>query len=371
MHQEAAKLQIPNNSWIYKLVAISLVAIGIQNIVSDYILLFPFTKTFSMLHMLQIQLSVLLAVACSIYWSWKEKRGQINSALIHSRLQEIIRFWLALMISGYGFAKIFGMQFSRSYYQGDTVVNDISGMQLTWVYFSQSYALGLIIGLCQVGGSILLLFRRTTLLGTLILLPVMINIVLLNHFMGIPKGAYYNSIVYTGGLLYLLLLRWSEIKVILFKDTSTLPRIKPAFIKSAARIVAIGLPCALCYTFLPEQPVSPLRGKWKVDEFIRNGDTIKDNSWLTDNNVWKNIYIENFDRLILSPNPYVYEFDRAQQATFKFDLAKQQLHVIIQTGWTVSDTMLIKMSNYDEKKMEWKTILRKDTLNLKLSKVSR
>lgn len=371
MQQEQIPSNIAKNSWIFKFIAILLATIGIQNIVHDYVLLLPFSKTFSIAHTLQIAVAVTLGLFGSIYWAWREKQSGFPSAVIHSTLHGIIRFWLSLMISGYGFAKIFGMQFSLSYAKNDTVVNDLSGMQLTWVYFSHSYSLGLIIGLLQVGGSLLLLFHRTTLLGVMISLPIMTNILLLNHFMGISQGAYYNSIVYTGGLLYLLTLRWNDIRLIIFRDAPYFAPIKSLFLKSAARMVAVAVPCALCYSFLETQPASPLRGKWKVEEFIRNGDTIRDNSWLTDNNVWKNIYFEHGDKVILSSNPYIYEFDRAQEATCKYDLIKQQLQVVIQTGWTVSDTMLVNLSRYNKKNMEWHTILRKDTLNLKLSKVSR
>lgn len=378
MHQDSIKHRFLNNEWILRVIALLLVAIAIQNILVSYIAgLLAWFKIISIRHWLfepawQVQSSILLAIAFAIYWNWKERRSQVRSLLIHARLQEIIRFWLALSISSYGFSKVFGLQFGITVHHSDYVARHLTGMNLTWYYFSQSYTLGLIIGLVQVGGSVLLLFRRTMLIGVLILLPVLANIVLLNHFIGIPKPAYYNSIIFTAGLLYLFLLRWEIIKTILVKSVSDSPPLKSVFIKSVGRLIAIGLPCAVVVGFwIAQPPVSPLRGKWQVDEFVRNGDTVRDNSWVTDNNVWKNIYIEDFGRLLLSPNPYIYEFDRVQDATFKFDPLKQQLHVIIQTGWTVSDTILVKMSNYDSHKMEWNTVLRKDTLNLKLSKVSR
>lgn len=72
-----------------------------------------------------------------------------------------------------------------------------------------------ILGLIQISGAVLLLFRRTTLLGALILLPVMTNIILINIFYEISAGAFVNSLIFTIGLVFLIALRWRPLFAVL------------------------------------------------------------------------------------------------------------------------------------------------------------
>lgn len=326
-------------------------------------------KIFSVLLITQVALGLLFSIAFSIYWHRKERKNKINSDLIHAWFHGLIRYWLAFSVSTYGFAKIMKTQFDHSYYTDDTVVRQLNGFELTWNYFSHSYVFAVIIALCQLIGSILLLFRRTTLLGALILLPVMINILLINFFFDITPGALLNSIVYTIGLLYLFLLRWADFKSVLFKTASRLPPVRLGILKYILRSLAITLAFIMIYILVNRDRPSVLAGKWKVDQYIRNGDTVPENLWITDPTVWKNIYIEDFGKLILSPNPYVYDVDRAQWANFKYDPSKQELQLFVERGWTEMDTIVIGVSNYNKNQMQWNTIFKKDTLFIKLSKV--
>jgi hypothetical protein len=59
-------------------------------------------------------------------------------------------------------------------------VGSLNGYQLTWFYCGYSRMYALILGMTQVGGSTLLLFRKPTLLGAVLMLPVMANILLIN-----------------------------------------------------------------------------------------------------------------------------------------------------------------------------------------------
>jgi hypothetical protein len=62
-----------------------------------------------------------------------------------------------------------------------------------------------ILGLTQVAGATLLLFRKTTLLATLIMLPVMANILLINIFILVNDyGPYFISVLISSSLLAIL-----------------------------------------------------------------------------------------------------------------------------------------------------------------------
>ena len=174
-------------------------------------------------------------------------------------------WWLAFEIATYGFAKILKTQFGVSYLRDDRPVGQLNGFELTWNYFAHSYALAVIIACLQIGGSILLLFRRTTLLEVFVLLPVMINIVLINLFYHIAVGAFMNSILFTLGLLYSLFLRWSALINVFWTPTTDLPVLRLGFLKNLFRFLAIGLAFGILFFTVRRNPVSTLAGKWTVD----------------------------------------------------------------------------------------------------------
>ena len=114
------------------------------------------------------------------------------------------RYFAALMIIQYGFAKINGAQFTVLQSVLDQPLRDVSGFWLTWYYFGYSEVYGNLIALVQIAGGMMLLLRRTTLLGACLLFGVMTNIVLVNIFFGIDLGALVLSLLITMCLFFIL-----------------------------------------------------------------------------------------------------------------------------------------------------------------------
>ena len=83
----------------------------------------------------------------------------------------ILRFVVAFLVFTYGFAKLNGSQFTILDSELDKPMGQVSGFWLTWYYFGYSKFYGNLIALAQVLGGVLLMFRRTTLLGCCLLLP--------------------------------------------------------------------------------------------------------------------------------------------------------------------------------------------------------
>lgn len=100
-----------------------------------------------------------------------------NPRVILATLYLALRYYAAFTLLGYGFAKLMGSQFTVLDSQLAKPMGEVSGFWLTWYYFGYSPVYSTIIAVTQVAGAVLLCFRRTTLLGALILLPVMVNIV--------------------------------------------------------------------------------------------------------------------------------------------------------------------------------------------------
>ncbi|TWF39600.1 hypothetical protein FHW36_10537 [Chitinophaga polysaccharea] len=300
-----------------------------------------------------------------IYWQRRENKQEIGSKKIRAWFITIIRYWLALEISGYGFGKIFHQQFAESYVRNDTIVSKLSGYSLTWNYFGHSYALSCAIAGLQIMGSVLLLFRRTTLLAVILLLPVMTNIVLIDIFYDIPAAATRNAIFFTTALLYLLLLHWQIIKPALFQPLEQTVA-GNGLAKQIFRVLTIGSSFAfIIYItyFVLEKP--KIAGKWEVTETIRNNETIDSHRWLTDSTDWKNIYIERYKRITCSPNPYVIEEKRAQNGEYFLQRGKDSIKIIL---FERKAPILIGVRYADDNHMEWRYKDGNDTVMLKLAR---
>ncbi|HLW53933.1 MAG TPA: hypothetical protein VKW06_13935 [Candidatus Angelobacter sp.] len=70
--------------------------------------------------------------------------------------------------------------------------------------YSYSHVYAVILGLIQVAGGELLLFRKTALLGAALMLPVMTNIVMINVFFRIAWGALGTSTFILASMLAVL-----------------------------------------------------------------------------------------------------------------------------------------------------------------------
>jgi hypothetical protein len=325
----------------------------------------------SLFFVIELGLSMPIALVFSLIWHFREKSGGFRSATVEAWTQGVIRYWLAFMISLYGYAKILKTQFAQQLTRNDTPVGHLSGFQLTWNYFGHSYTFAVILGLLQIGGSILLLFRRTTLLGAFILLPVLVNIVLINLFYQIDPGAFLNSIFFTLALCFILYLYRQELIALFLHKASNLPPIRLGWFKYLLRLLAVGGAFGLLYPLVLKIGHSTLEGKWNVDSLVRNRDTIDRNAWLSNSGDWRSVYLEERGNLVLCPNPYVYEAARSLGGAYKYDTGSHQLQLIFdKTTMGYDDTVSMTVTNYDGKHMNWNGIMGRDTLFFALTRAA-
>jgi hypothetical protein len=321
-------------------------------------------------------LNQLLAVVCLLFaiifpflWDRQEIKGNADSALRHAWFTGIIRYWLAVEIFNYGFAKILGSQFDPSYYRSESLWNSLSGPDITWNFFSYSYAMSVILAGIQIAGSAFLLFRRTTLLGIILLLPVMVNIVLIDIFYSLPGGALMNAILFTLGLSYLMLLQWSALKEFFMRTQPTLPSIHLGGTKNLLRLCLAAYALGFIYYVTTTKAPPQLTGKWRVDQLVRNNDTAKANDWLKDSLIWKNVYLEDYGRATFSPNPYVVETERAMVGNYTYTEPKQTIQFIMHSPVSTTEMMYAVVTMLAPGHMQWKMVCGKDTISLVLTKV--
>jgi hypothetical protein len=318
--------------------------------------------------------ALIAGTAITLLWVEKEKEESYKGALWQAYLLGLIRYWLAFMISTYGFAKIFKTQFTTADFIKDIPLGEVNGFNLTWYYFGYSYTLAVIIALFQIGGSILLLFRRTTLLATLILLPVMVNIVLINMFYNIAVGAFVISVLLTLGLTYLLLLDFEKLKAAFWAVTDKLPALgqKRPWLKLLVRLLPILAAFGMVYSFVWQDTSDKLLlGTWKVTKFIRNDSLLPADAWIKDRHVFTKVYFSGLYGCAFSPNPYVYDATMSLQGQYSFDSQQSRLQFIYYSGNRQPDTLQALVSGLTSNSMNLEGVLNKDTLRMELVKIDR
>lgn len=183
------------------------------------------------------------------------------------------RYFVAFFMLVYGFAKLNGSQFTILDSELDRPMGEVSGFWLTWYYFGYSRAYGTLVALAEIGGGLLLLSRRTTLLGALVLLPVMLNVILVDVFFGVDPGALLMALLLMAGLLVILVPHAAELWAIVYTRPARLARERP---RSRGRMAGRAVLCAgmvavaagLTYWTANYNNISPtpLDGTWQVVE---------------------------------------------------------------------------------------------------------
>lgn len=124
------------------------------------------------------------------------------------------RYYAAFTLLGYGFAKLMGAQFTVLDSELAKPMGDVSGFWLTWYYFGYSAVYASVVAWVQIVGAALLGFRRTALVGVLLLLPVMVNIVCIDLWVvrfPLESGALRNAFLVLVALLLALSFHASDI----------------------------------------------------------------------------------------------------------------------------------------------------------------
>ena len=369
---------IPDNrtSWLFKFCESALAATALLNL-----LLFPlefmptsffekYVRYFEYVLIVLVGIALLFSLIYVWIWHRRERSVTTYSALHHVWLQGIIRGWLALSISTYGFAKILNTQFQTADYRLDMPLSSFDGMSLTWYYFGYSYPLAVIIALFQIGGSILLLYRRTTFLGAMILLPVMVNIVLINIFYKITTGAFFNSVVYLLALVFLLMLHVNKLKIIFWDLMDHLPAIhlKRNWVKHCLRLLLIAVAFVSLKVSIATHPYDQtLKGTWEVKKLVRNGRVQPATAWLTDKTAWSRVYFAGYEGCAFSPNPYRFEPAESSMGSYEFDSLQNTLLIVFYPH----DTLLATVKNRTAEAMLLQGILGRDTLEMQLTRLRR
>jgi hypothetical protein len=133
--------------------------------------------------------TIALAALIALVWSLVTRRREYST--LYKWLRIYVRYYLAATMLTYGMAKVFKAQFPMpTPLRLMQPIGDSSPMGLLWTFMGFSTPYTFLAGAAEAVGGVLLLFRRTTLMGSLLLLGVMGNVVALNFCYDVPVKLY-------------------------------------------------------------------------------------------------------------------------------------------------------------------------------------
>jgi hypothetical protein len=237
---------------------------------------------------------LVVAMVAAAVWSVLDRRRQSYERL-NAWFRYVLRFTLALAMIRYGAIKILPSQMpSPPPLQLMTQrVGDLSRLRLLWLFTGSSPVYESLVGCAEMLGGVLLLFRRTTLLGALVCAANLTMVVILNFCFNVHVKLYSMHLLFTALLLAAPDLR--RLAGLLLFNRRVEPRVeRPLFAdRRLDRLFQIALVAFGLYTigsgfiyawdlyerFHDAKP--PLHGAWSVEEVTGDGDAADPERWRT------------------------------------------------------------------------------------------
>jgi hypothetical protein len=319
----------------------------------------------------------LLAISGSLIWLAIDRRAH-NYHKQYSALTVLVRYYLAFTMIAYASFKIIKIQFlSLSPVMLLQTYGNSTPRQLAWSFLGYSAGYNYFMGSLEFAAGLLLFFRRTTTLGSIIVLGILANVIAVNFSFDINVKLY--SIVLVMMALFLLSKDVSRLYNFFFLNKIVYPFVDPPihFKKKwentallAAKYVFIlyvilfGLRANFYRTFEDrDSPVKPpLYGIYNVTAFIRNKDTIK--PLTTDTTRWDKLIVSapkgNASIKLMDGSVRAFEFrpetaeqkivmyaksDTSDKYTFTYDESRDSV-LVLQGRWH-NDSLQIKFRQYD------------------------
>jgi len=252
-------------------------------------------------------LNVILSLVLSIIWIVLGRKQSTYNTLFYW-FKVILRVFLFLAMLLYGLVKIFKGQFADpSLELLLQPVGNMSPMGLAWTFMGHSFAYSFFIGFAEVLGGVLLLYRKTLTLGSIIIIGVMTNVVVMNFTYDIPVKLFSIHIVLMA--LVLLLADRHRVMNVFFKNKTAervnyfVPSMNAILKKVISGIkvlililltVVVIIQCFVRFNMRDQlKTKSEFYGIWESQLFIKNNDTLA--PLLTDSYRWRYLIV-NFKK---------------------------------------------------------------------------
>ncbi|MDY8134716.1 hypothetical protein [Aquimarina sp. 2201CG5-10] len=319
-------------------------------------------------------ITVMIGLITTILWSIIDYRKK-NYTRLFTYFRVFVRYYVIAIMFSYGFSKVFTLQFSElSLIDLIKPFGNSSPMGLMWNFMEYSDTYTRFSGYAEVIAGALLLFRKTTVLGSLMVIAVMFNVFMMNMSYDIPVKLYSGLLTIMGvfllapdinRILNFFILN-KEVQPKKFKQYFSTPKLKITAI--VVKILVVGY---LFYTNIngsiegqqkwgKDAPKSALYGIYEVTEFIKNNDTIP--PLTTDTKRWKRLVVDKYYTGIQTMD------EKLQYKKEKTDTLTNTLHLTSYRDSTDIQNFTYKL---EDSLFIFESIYKGDTLKIKTSKRER
>ena len=94
----------------------------------------------------------------------------------------------------------------------DKTISEMTGMELMWAFYGYSKSFAITLGVFELIGGLLILIKRTRIIGCLFTSTILVNVILQDIYFGVHLGALKAAILYQ--LLLLIILSLNKEKLI-------------------------------------------------------------------------------------------------------------------------------------------------------------
>jgi len=242
---------------------------------------------------------VTLAAIGAAVWSVLDRKRLAYPKLAAGTVV-VLRYVLAFTMLSYGFAKIVNTQFpSPTPIRLDARIGETSPMGLLWTFMGYSTPYTVFAGVLEAIAGVLLLFRRTATLGSLVMIAVMTNVAMLNLCYDVPVKLYSLQLLVLAGALALPHARRILAAILGYATPAVpdLPRMAPRGYRIRLVIKAFAL-CVLAFTTILNvhsavefryAPTSELYGTWLVESWAVDG--LERPPLTTDKERWRRLLV--------------------------------------------------------------------------------
>ena len=311
--------------------------------------------------------SVLFLAIMTIPFFWKEieKKTKQNSQSVLALVNGILAFALAFHFTKWGLLKILHLHMTTSLGLMEMPMTMVSGEKQLSHFFGQSYPMVVMLGIAEISGAIFILFRKTRLLGAIILLVMSANIIIIDILYKVhdPLGEAITLFI---GVLYLVYQDKEKVIEFFFQASSSLPNfsIRSQILKNGLKLLAIITPILLLTPFYRIQYRTGLTGKYNILRMTVNGN-FKTIEQCSDTSFSK-VYFDLGDFFIMTNN----NFTKRQVGHFIINDVTRKFETTWQYPTGLNENFKGEVTGLDkDNRMKLSGVMGRDTLVMELEKM--
>ncbi|MBT1695965.1 hypothetical protein KK083_03695 [Fulvivirgaceae bacterium PWU4] len=303
-------------------------------------------------------LCAVLSLIIATGWLVIDRKYQLRyESKLNSLLRAVVRYHTGLTMIVYGMAKVLPLQFGdMGIDRLESTIGQYSPMGFLWAFMSHSKFYTASAGLIEVIGGVLLLFRRTTLLGAVICFTAMANVVLMDIGYDVSVKMFAIHLL----LMTILLMADDAARLMKFfvLNQPTQPvHYAPLFTEKRTRMIGyvlktliIGYFTVTTVNMLTDRMKNEhdhrndhVSGIYKIRKFVVNGDTLPPLG--TDAVRWKNFILSGTSYM---PDKMMVRYMTDSRAMFTFSADTLQRTLVFHSDQDSTDRYVMKYERLPE-----------------------